>query len=48
MAFKDNAARLWCEYATILKDEAWRFVKVKQKEFKDLQPDEFADLLALE
>ena len=48
VAFKDRAARLWCEYATILKGEAWRFVKVRQKEFKDLQPDEFADLLALE
>lgn len=48
VAFKDRAARLWCEYATILKGEAWRFVKVRQGEYKALQPDEFADLLSLD
>ena len=48
VAFKDRAARLWCEYASMLKGKDWRFLKVKQKEFKDLQPEEFADLLALD
>ncbi len=46
--YKDQAARLWCENATALCGTTWRYLKVKQKAFKDLQPDSLADLEALE
>lgn len=44
--FKDKAARLWCENATKLIDQIWHYVKVPQKEYEQLHPVEFADLLA--
>ncbi len=43
--YKDMAARLWCQNATILTDQQWRYVKVPQKEYEKLQPIEFYDLL---
>lgn len=43
--FKDRAAVLWCENATLLTDNIWRFVKVPQKEFNGLNPDCLSDLL---
>jgi type III restriction enzyme len=46
VAFKDRAAQLWCENATILTGEQWNYVKVPQKEYYKLQPVEFYDLLA--
>lgn len=45
VAFKDRAAQLWCENATQLTGEQWRYVKVPQKEYQKLQPVEFYDLL---
>ncbi len=45
VANKDRAAILWCENATRLTGTLWRYVKVPQKEFEQLQPDEFADVL---
>ena len=45
VAFKDRAAQMWCENATILTGQQWRYVKVPQKEYLKLQPVEFADLL---
>lgn len=45
--YKDQAARLWCENATALTGTPWRYLKVKQKAFKELQPDSLADLEAL-
>lgn len=45
VAFKDRAARLWCEHATMLTGESWHYVKVPQKEYEKLQPVEFSDLL---
>ncbi len=45
VAFKDRAAQLWCENATKLTGEQWRYVKVPQKEYQRLQPVEFYDLL---
>jgi type III restriction enzyme len=45
VAFKDRAARMWCENATKLTGEQWRYVKVPQKEYGKLQPVEFYDLL---
>ncbi len=46
VAFKDRAAQMWCENATTLTGEQWRYVKVPQKEYGKLQPVEFYDLLA--
>lgn len=44
VANKDRAANLWCENATRLTGDQWRYVKVPQKEYEKLQADEFADL----
>ena len=45
VANKDRAATLWCENATRLTSTHWRYLKVPQKEFEKLQPDEFSDVL---
>jgi type III restriction enzyme len=44
---KDRAAKLWCENTTILTGNQWSYLKVLQSEFKQLQPTEFSDLMAL-
>ncbi len=44
---KDRAARLWCENATLLTGSEWRYLKVPQKEYESLRPEEFEDLVAL-
>lgn len=44
---KDIAAVRWCENATKLTDEQWKYAKVPQKEFEVLQPTRLADLAAL-
>ena len=41
---KDQAAKLWCEYASELTGTKWRYLKVPQREFNRLQPSDFADL----
>ena len=46
VAFKDRAARLWRENASMLTGERWSYVKVPQREYNKLQPVEFYDLLA--
>ena len=48
VSHKDRAARLWCQNATRLTGTEWRYIKIPQKEFESLQPDEFEDLIALE
>jgi type III restriction enzyme len=48
VSFKDRAAALWCENATLLTGQAWAYLKVPQKEFEKLHPGEFCDLLALQ
>ncbi|MCI0476344.1 MAG: DEAD/DEAH box helicase family protein [Anaerolineales bacterium] len=45
VANKDRAAILWAENATQLTGTQWQYIKVPQKEFETLQPDEFADVL---
>ena len=45
---KDRAAQLWCENATRLTGTPWAYKKVLPKSFDKLQPDDFADLIALE
>ncbi len=47
VTFKDRAAALWCENASGLTGVAWRYLKVKQKDFKGLQPDSLEDLIVL-
>jgi len=47
VACKDRAAALWCENATRLTGDHWDYVKVPEKECKNLQPASFAELLAL-
>ncbi len=48
VANKDRAAILWCENATRLTGTIWQYVKVPQKEYEKLRPDEFADLSVFE
>jgi type III restriction enzyme len=45
VAAKDRAATLWCENATRLTGQAWQYVKVPQKEYEELHPNEFSDVL---
>jgi len=40
---KDRSAVLWCENATLLTGQTWRYVKVMQHEFQTQQPASFAD-----
>jgi type III restriction enzyme len=47
VAYKDRAARLWCENATTLTGKTWRYMKVQQEEYNRLQPTLFADLAVL-
>jgi type III restriction enzyme len=44
VAYKDARARKWCEDATALTGEQWRYLKVPEKEFKKLKPNIFSDL----
>ena len=48
VANKDRAAILWCENATRLTGTNWQYLKVPQKEYEQLRPDEFADLAVFE
>ena len=43
---KDNAAINWCNTATQLTGENWQYIKVLQKEFEQLHPDNYEELLA--
>jgi type III restriction enzyme len=45
IANKDRAAILWCKNATRLTGQEWQYVKVPQKEYEELHPDEFSDVL---
>lgn len=44
VAFKDRAAAIWCENATLLTGTPWSYLKVLQKEFTKLQGSELSDL----
>lgn len=44
VANKDRAAILWCENAMRLTGINWKYLKVLQKEYEQLEPNEFADL----
>ncbi len=47
VARKDEAATYWAENATHLTGTTWRYIKVPQKEYQQLQPTELNDLLVL-
>jgi type III restriction enzyme len=47
VASKDRAATLWCENATKLSKNTWKYMKIPQKDFAALQPTRFRDLAAL-
>ena len=42
--YKDQAATLWCENATVLAGKSWRYKKIPQQKFKELQPSSLSDL----
>ncbi len=46
--YKDRAAQIWCENATLLTETIWRYIKVPQKELDMLEPTDFSDLLVFE
>jgi type III restriction enzyme len=48
VAHKDRAATIWCENASILTGKPWKYLKVKQTDYNQLQPDSLADLAVLE
>ncbi|HWP81842.1 MAG TPA: DEAD/DEAH box helicase family protein [Bacteroidota bacterium] len=43
---KDDAATVWCENATELTGVKWSYLKVRQKEFEDLRPSAFSELIS--
>ena len=45
VALKDQAAINWCNAATELTKQDWRYLKVLQKDFEELRPIEFEELL---
>lgn len=45
VAFKDRAATIWCENATLLTAVSWVYVKVPQAGFTALQPSDLADIV---
>ena len=42
---KDNAAINWCNTATELTGQEWKYLKVLQRDFEGLRPEEFAELV---
>jgi type III restriction enzyme len=48
VAPKKRAAELWCGNTTRLTGKPWAYVLVRQKEYERLEPDAFADLLAMQ
>ncbi len=44
---KDRAAQIWCENATLLTGTDWRYLKVPQSEFENLQPEGFEELTVM-
>lgn len=45
VAHKDRAAQIWSENASQLTGINWEYLKVPQKGFEGLEPNQFADLL---
>jgi type III restriction enzyme len=47
VAYKDRAACMWCENASLLTGISWTYLKVRQSDYNSLQPSEFTDLMVL-
>ena len=47
VAFKDRAAQMWCDNASMLTAIPWTYLKVRQSDYNCLQANAFADLLVL-
>lgn len=47
VVFKDRAATIWCENATLLTENVWQFLKVPQNDFEKLQPSHYSELAFL-
>jgi type III restriction enzyme len=47
VAHKDRAAKLYCENASLLVGKPWQYLKVRQTEYNQLQPDCLADLVSV-
>jgi type III restriction enzyme len=45
VAYKDRAATIWSENASLLAEVSWSYVKVPQVEFGKLQPDLLSDVV---
>jgi type III restriction enzyme len=45
VAMKDSAAQNWCDTATELTGTQWNYIKILQKDFEKLHPDDFEVLL---
>lgn len=44
---KDNAAINWCKNASELTDTQWKYLKVSQRVFEELNPETFSELLTV-
>lgn len=44
---KDNAAINWCERASELTEKNWNYLKVMQKDFEKLHPDNFSEMISV-
>lgn len=47
VVYKDRAARIWCENASMLTGISWTYIKVRQCDYNSLQPSQFADFVVL-
>jgi len=45
VALKDAAAINWCERATELTETEWNYIKVLQKDYEELRPSDFEELI---
>ena len=45
VALKDAAAINWCERATELTEAEWNYIKVLQKDYEELRPSDFEELI---
>jgi len=41
---KDKYAKVWCEKASLLTKANWTYIKVMQKDFEELHPDNMEEL----
>jgi type III restriction enzyme len=41
---KDQAAMTWCQHASDLTEEVWRYIKVRQGDFETLRPENLEEL----